>query len=97
MILITQGVTTATCAHSPDQPHYFARLANNLHVLETLQQQRKIERNNGNQIYHVHLVKYKLPLIWGQKKSSKIFDGEERYCKLVNDLGDGEDDFDGDE
>ena len=49
--------------HDPHQPDHLTSLADDLKVLQTLQQQRQVEWNNGADINDVHGVSDKLDLV----------------------------------
>ena len=74
--------------HDSDQPDHLACLANDLKVLQALQQQGQVEGNDGQEVNHVHWALHELELVWADDKSDQILQGEEDDHKVIDEVND---------
>lgn len=73
---MTDQLEYAQNAHDSDQAYDFTSFADDLYVFQMVQSQGQVERNNGQQVHHVHGRLEKTPLSWGAGEPDSVFQGE---------------------
>ena len=74
--------------HDPHKTDHLSRLANNLKVLQTLEEERQIEGDDGADVDNVHRVPDELELVGADHESHKELESEEDDDEVVCHLDD---------
>ena len=78
--------------HDFDQSNDFASLSDDFKVLQSLQQQGEIERNDGEEVDHVHGAADEFKFARGAGQSDEILHGEETDSDNVDHVDDLQED-----
>ena len=78
--------------HDPHQSDHLPCLPDDLKVLETLEDEREVEGDNGKQVNQVHRALDELELVGADDQADKVLQREEHHHEVVDEVDDvGED------
>ena len=72
----------------PHQPQYLSHSPDNLIVLKTFQYEGYVEGQQYQQVYQVHRLFEKLPLVRRAEKATEVFQGKEGEGEDVDQVAD---------